>query len=545
MKLLIIGLDGATWSVIDPLLEQGRMPNLARLLERGTRCVSTAIEPALSPIIWTSLASGKLPEKHGVTHFFNTAKNVRCRRLWDILEKEGRSIGLFGWPVTWPPRPIDGFMIPSLFARDNSTFPDELHFVKDLESGLQKGWRERIELIAKAMRHGLRAATVAQIARYALARRRTASRAQPALAQTDLDQFAEQRFLKLEMQLDIFEYLTRAYKPDMASFYMNQIDAFSHRFWRYYEPQLFDDVSEKDVERYGGLVPQVYEAADRAVGRLMQLAEKDTVLAVISDHGFEATDTGAQGRKFCGRVHGSKLLHALGLGDQQATYVNHRAWVMVKLGAEANAQRDELLHRLSTFQVPEFNSDPTRVRPLLKATEDPTGEIAILIHADTEELLDNADLRALHVEYASAQPRTTGDSARQGGNGSARSSALERVRVPLLDLIQPEYDTRMSGVHHPDGITVLTGPGVRVGARIDPTSVLDVTPTLLALSGMPVGRDMDGRALTEAMLPEFLVQTPIHYIESHDAGLEYSEDQDQDAVPEELMSRLRALGYVD
>ena len=72
MKLLIIGLDGATWTVIDPMIQQGRLPNLARLIESGTRCISSAIEPALSPIVWTSLASGKLPEKHGVTHFFNT-----------------------------------------------------------------------------------------------------------------------------------------------------------------------------------------------------------------------------------------------------------------------------------------------------------------------------------------------------------------------------------------------------------------------------------------------------------------------------------------
>ncbi len=85
MRLLIIALDGASWTVIDPLLKEGHLPNLSHLIGRGTRCVSTAIEPVLSPIVWTSLASGKRPEKHGVTHFFHTAKNVRCRRLWDIL----------------------------------------------------------------------------------------------------------------------------------------------------------------------------------------------------------------------------------------------------------------------------------------------------------------------------------------------------------------------------------------------------------------------------------------------------------------------------
>jgi len=108
VRLLIIGLDGATWAVLDPLLQENRLPNLAHLIERGTRCVSTAIEPALSPILWTSLASGKLPEKHGVTHFFDTAKHVRAKRIWDILERSDRPIGVFAWPVTWPPRPANG-----------------------------------------------------------------------------------------------------------------------------------------------------------------------------------------------------------------------------------------------------------------------------------------------------------------------------------------------------------------------------------------------------------------------------------------------------
>jgi hypothetical protein len=484
-----------------------------------------------------------MPAKHGVTHFFNTAKNIRCRRLWDILESSERPVGLFAWPVTWPPRPINGFMVPSLFARDHSTFPPELRFVKDLEGGMDKGWSERIGLVATAMRHGLRVATAAKMARYALTGRRAAQAGDS--AHSDLDRFAGLRFLKLDVQLDIFEYLTRAYRPYLSTFYLNQIDAFSHRFWRYYEPQVFDDVTEADVVRYGDMVPRVYETADRAVGRLVKLADEDTVIAVISDHGFEATDTGAHSRQFVGRVIGSKLLQALNLVDQ-ATYVNHRAWVIVKLGAKANERRKEILTRLSTFRVPEFNRAEAPLRPLFKVTDDPTGEIAILIHLDTERLLNSADMSALHVEYARASDAGNGDGTTdQNSSGSALDPALEPVRVPLLDLVQAEYDTRMSGVHHPDGITILSGPGVRAGVRIEQASVLDVSPTLLALMGTPVGRDMDGSVLTEAIRPEFLAKTPVSYVETHDAGFEYSEDQEQDAVPEELMSRLRALGYVD
>ena len=205
MRLLIIGLDGATWTVIDPLLKAGRLPNLAHLIQNGTRCVSTAIEPALSPIVWTSLASGKRPEKHGVTHFFDTANNVRCRRLWDILEQPNRAIGVFAWPVTWPPRPANGFIVPSLFARANDTFPAELGFIKEMEDRGNTGWRERIRLMYTAMRYGLRPATVAEIVRYTVG--------QKLRTYNDLDRFATPRFLKLKVHLDVYQFLVKKYRP--------------------------------------------------------------------------------------------------------------------------------------------------------------------------------------------------------------------------------------------------------------------------------------------------------------------------------------------
>jgi len=505
MKLLIIGLDGATWKVIDPLLKDGRLPNLAHLVENGTRCVSTAVKPALSPIVWTSLASGKRPEKHGVTHFFDTANSVRCRRLWDILERPDRPIGLFAWPVTWPPRPAYGFIVPSLFARAKDTFPAELGFVKDLEEGLNKGWAERFRLMSTAMRHGLRPATVARMAKYVIG--------QKLGNYDDMDRFARQRFLKLYIHLDIYEFLVRKYNPYFTSFYLNQTDAFSHRFWRYYEPHLFPDVTEAGVKRYGDVIPRVYEMADRTVGRLLKLADKDTLIAVVSDHGFEATDAVTEGSKFCGRILGHRLLEMLNLTGQ-ASYVNHRAWIVVKLSREANHRRAEILDLMSKVRVRELSA------PLLDVIEDHTGEIGLKIHNRIHLYGDDVDLNTLHIDYLD-----------ESG--------------PFLDLVQPDYDKRASGVHHPDGIAIFYGPGVRPGGRVAQASVLDVTPTLLALLGMPIGRDMDGRVLTEAIVPEFLAKNPPTHIDTYDADLEFNEVEDDEPIPEELMSRLRALGYVD
>jgi predicted AlkP superfamily phosphohydrolase/phosphomutase len=407
-------------------------------------------------------------------------------------------------------------MIPSLFARDHQTWPPNLKFVKEMESGLQAGWRERVSLVTTAMRHGLSPLTAAQLAQYVLADKRG--------RYNELDRFVKQRILKLNVHLDVFEHLIQTYKPDLVTFYMNQIDAFSHRFWRYYEPQHFSDVNAEDVKRYGDTVPQAYEMADRAIGRILKYADPDTLVAVVSDHGFEATEASVDGDRFCGRARGDKLLQSLGLADQ-ANYVNHRKWVIIKLSPQANGRRDEILNLLDSYRVPELDT------PLLKVGEDSTGEIALLIHADTEAHLDKDKLEGLTVEYV----RPTNGSVTPG----------RTARQPLLDLVQPEYDTRMSGVHHPDGVAVFSGPGVQAGARVEQGSVLDVVPTLLALLGRPIGRDMDGQPLTQMIEPAFLAQHPLTYIDTYDTGLELQEAGTDEPASEELMSRLRALGYVD
>jgi hypothetical protein len=497
MRILVIALDGATWRVIDPLLEERRMPNLARLIERGTRCKTKAFEPVLSPIIWTTLASGKQPEKHGVTHFFNTANNVRCKRLWDILEGPERPVGTFAWPVTWPPHPVNGFMVPSLFARTHDTFPPELRFIKELEDGLGKGWDERIRLIGTAMRHGLRVRTVADTAGYVLGRMLG--------RYGDLDHFARQRFIKQEIHLDIYTSLVRQYDPYFTAFYLNQIDAFSHKFWHYYEPHHFLDGKAEDMERYSDMIPRVYQKADEAVGQLLRLTEKDTLVVVVSDHGFESALDANKGDKFVCRLLGDNLLSALDLAST-VRYVNH----LNKLVLQILRQRQEVLALLRAIQVEEMD------RPLLDLFEESTGEVILRV-AEPNSYRD-VDLGRLHVAWP-------------GG------------RRPFLGWVETRSFST-PGVHQSDGIAVFCGPGVRPSGRVADGSVLDLTPTVLALLGMPVARDMDGKVMTGAIAPEFLEESPITYIDTYDSDLVWNEVEDEEPMPVELMARLRGLGYM-
>ena len=131
-KVLLIGIDGADWDIIDPMIEAGRLPNFHRLKEEGAWGRLKSLHPPLTPIVWTSIASGKTKEKHGILDFFSTSRDVKAKRIWDILEERGYTIGLHEYPVTWPPRECSGFIIPDLLARDSSTYPQGLRCVKEL-----------------------------------------------------------------------------------------------------------------------------------------------------------------------------------------------------------------------------------------------------------------------------------------------------------------------------------------------------------------------------------------------------------------------------
>ncbi|MDO8489630.1 MAG: alkaline phosphatase family protein, partial [Candidatus Omnitrophota bacterium] len=121
-KILFIGLDGASWNVLDALLKEDKLPNIKYLASHGCRASVNTLEPMVSPLIWTSIATGKMPDKHGIMGF--TAKqpksgieipvtsNLRkAQAIWNILSYYKKSVGVFGYLVTWPAERVNGCLV--------------------------------------------------------------------------------------------------------------------------------------------------------------------------------------------------------------------------------------------------------------------------------------------------------------------------------------------------------------------------------------------------------------------------------------------------
>ncbi len=127
VRLLVVGLDGADWRIAGPLIAAGRMPNLARLRREGSWCDLRSITPTLSPLLWTSIATGKPPDQHGIVDFLvrdrRTGQKVpiastfrKTKALWNIYSDAGRTADFIVWWATWPAETINGHMVSDRFA---------------------------------------------------------------------------------------------------------------------------------------------------------------------------------------------------------------------------------------------------------------------------------------------------------------------------------------------------------------------------------------------------------------------------------------------
>jgi len=125
-KVLLIGWDSADWRVLSPMLDEGLLPTLASLVNRGVMGNLGTIEPILSPIVWTSIATGKLPHKHGVLGFMEPdplgggcrpvgSRTRRVRALWNMLSEAGLATHVVGWYAGHPAEAINGICLSERF----------------------------------------------------------------------------------------------------------------------------------------------------------------------------------------------------------------------------------------------------------------------------------------------------------------------------------------------------------------------------------------------------------------------------------------------
>lgn len=300
-KILIIGLDGATWRIINPLLEQGRLPNLKLLMEKGCFAELKTFSPCISPVIWTSIATGKLPEKHGIWGFKDasdstkpsmpTSKQRKAKAFWNILNKYGKSTGIINWWVTWPSEKVNGYVVSDLIQYH----PRMERILKKKISTKYDVYPESLSDRLKPLIHRLDEIRVEEVQRFMRLNRDEAKKYLSKLGPTINSIFFEfvNAYQMDKSMSKIGLYLLENYPTDILAIYFGGIDVVSHIYWHFMEPSSFKQykISDDKIEKYGWVIRNYYIWMDEIIGSFLSRVKKDTYIIILSDHGFGPTGT--------------------------------------------------------------------------------------------------------------------------------------------------------------------------------------------------------------------------------------------------------------
>jgi len=297
IKIAILGLDAADWQIIDPLIAKGQLPNLARLKARGAWGNIKTMNPALSPLLWTSVATGKPPEEHGIIDFLvkdtRTGREVpvpsrwrKVKALWNIFSDAGRSSAFIAWWATWPAEAVNGWMISdrvaySLFGfvpggpeREGATYPED--YFREIRPKLVDDSAITLEEIRK----------LADVSPAEFTALRQQLKDNPKAAYHDpVNHLGKILASARSYQAIALDILARG-QPDLFSIYYEGIDEVCHRFAHYMPPKM-DMVTAEEYAKYHDTVFAYYRYQDRLVGEVLAKLSSDTLVIVLSDHGFQ------------------------------------------------------------------------------------------------------------------------------------------------------------------------------------------------------------------------------------------------------------------
>jgi len=457
LDILMIGIDGADWRTINPLLKKGELPNLKKLMEKSAYGPLKSIKPMLTPLVWTSIATGKKPSKHGVTNLFSTVKDLNSKRFWNILaEEKGYTSGIFYYPVTWPPEKIENFMIPSFLARDSSTHPESLSFIKEIEeigrkqkdkTGNGFDYKNGLINLIKLLRSGVSKKSIMNIGSFML--KNVFGRLK------ELDRIFELNKLRLKTHEELFIHLIKKYEPNIGVVYFNETDVMAHKFWKYYEPEKFDDVCEEEVSKYENIIPDIYKMVDESIGNLLELADDKTNIIILSDHGSKAMEKEIVNFD----VNLKRIFTHIGLPFEM-DYSRLGRFTHIDCGDLSENEILELVKNIGNIKVGE-----ERIK--LFKIEDFVDEQLVILLSDVK-LLSKLERSFLYF----------GD----------------KKIYRFSEVIKKQKQHTNSGTHAMNGIVLFSSPQVENNI-IKNASVLDITPTLLYLNNLPIRKDMDGKIL--------------------------------------------------
>ncbi len=502
-RVVVVGIDGGSWNLIDAGLARGELPAFGALLRRGFGAELETVEPVISPTVWTSIATGRSPSVHGVTHFYVTREDVRVATAFERLAAQGRRVGLYDWLVTWPPLALpDGFVVPGWLRSDGRIEPPDLFA------------RARVSPYTYTNEFDTR------------------------------EEHARNCVQEPHEKASRFVALLRGLDPQVAAVTFYALDEAGHRFWRAAFPAEFSEAPPPDELRFAPVIADTQRAVDAALAEIQAGLGADDQLIVVSDHGFQASD--AARNVWVTDV--PAWLRLAALDPEQAGFVAAGGFgrFVVRVPPGPFAEREASLERALAW---------------IDSARAPSGERLFQV-----DVLDGAPRPSGHQRSWAEWLRQLGVRAFLWWNAveltrPAHAYAFVTPRAELLDPLWPDGRIRLgerevalaeiahpdafSGTHLPTGILLAAGPAFRHSERRLAVSVLDVAPLLHYLADTPIPDDLEHPLREDLLAPAYLSAHPPQHVEA--ARIPALPTGRSGELPdrEQLDRRLRGLGYVE
>jgi len=532
-RILAIGLDGATFDVLNPIMDQGYMPHLKYLVTTGTSGILNSTKPPMTPAAWTTFMTGMGPGRHGIIDFehydpqtnslkFNNNFQIKDKTIWQILSEKQFRVGSLHLPMTYPPPAVNGFVISGFetpSVKDNFTYPPELKdiilreipdytYSTNWRRGLLGGrscFAENLEYFKRNFRQNVRLA----------------------------------------------QLCTDMYGWDVMMVLFKLVDNIQHKCWKY--------LGNSEVDRYPTqrrMVYSCFQVLDECIGKLMDLARQhEATVIIMSDHGHGSLDGRAQPNWLLKKWG---YLNLIGAWPQFRARVNNTLYRLTKKKGGRYAEPDEGIERDLAIdwrttracvmhagiygflylnlkgRQPQGIVDPAGYEPmrdelierLLGARDEKFGEPIFQEVLKPEEIYHCSRENHKNLPDLMLVPRT----------GLA---VVRKIRGRKA--VKWALDGHLGGTHRVEGIFVAHGPGVKPGLKVT-AEIADITPTLLAMLGLAVPADMEGRALTHIFDPPLHVEfEPPKEYQPAEAPAEIFSEEEQRV----LTQRLSDLGYLE
>lgn len=533
-RTILICLDGATFTVLDPLIAGGWMPNLQAFAATGARAELLSTPHPLTPPAWTTLMTGRSPGNHGIFDFIwaeergdnvyftlNNFRDIQAETIWTMVSRQGGRVTSLNFPHMSPPPALNGEVVPGLVSWKHmrrNVHPPELYArLKALPgfSAREAAWDFDQE-----------------------------KRATQVIPESEHEAWVTHHIRRERQWFEIFRYLSETSPSDLSAVLIDGVDKLQHVCWRELDTRYSGDLPTPASRRVRELCLDYFRNLDAFIGQVMASAGSGARIFIASDHGFGPTE-----KVF--RVN-------LWLAER-----GYLAWAPTDRLDEAERRKvDKLVTghfvyldwKNTIAYAPSAATNGIHIRTA--GGPGPGGIEAAHYEAFRDRLID--ELLAIR------DPDGTQVVTRVLKKEDA-FPGVESRRCPDLTLVlhdhgfvstlnrEPVHWRRpfVAGTHRPEGVFLARGPGIPEGAVLPRQSILDAAPTFLYSLGLPIPSDLEGEVIEDAFTPPELGRHPARLgpptvapaaIATSEVQLSAAEARAEEAL---ILERLRALGYVE